>query len=146
MCSKIQNECKRVLRKPKCLLNWMMQSASSSKNSWCHHSVTSGLYQRKSVSIRFVFDEVKVPRFKRKQTSNRKIALRKCLEKCQKAKDGSAPLERKRHKKMSAMRSVHMRQTDRSTAETVLNIVREVKHPSRMLQRVSFVTSDQKDN
>ncbi len=37
-----------------------------------------------------------------------------------------------------------MRQTDRRTAEKVLNIVREVIDPSRMLQRVSIVTSEQK--
>ncbi len=36
-----------------------------------------------------------------------------------------------------------MRQTDRRTAENVLNIVREVKDPSRMLQRLSIVMSEQ---
>ncbi len=37
-----------------------------------------------------------------------------------------------------------MRQTDRRTAGNVLNIVREVKDLSRMLQRVSIVMSEQK--
>ncbi len=37
-----------------------------------------------------------------------------------------------------------MRQTDRCTAENVLNIVREVKDHSRMLQRVSIVMYEQK--
>ncbi len=36
-----------------------------------------------------------------------------------------------------------MRQRERRTAENVLNIVREVKDPSRMLQRVSIVMSEQ---
>ncbi len=37
-----------------------------------------------------------------------------------------------------------MRQTDRRTAENVLNIVQEVKDTSRMLQRVSIVMSEKK--
>ncbi len=37
-----------------------------------------------------------------------------------------------------------MRETDRGIAENVLNIVREVKDPSRMLQRCSIVMSEQK--
>ncbi len=44
----------------------------------------------------------------------------------------------------SAIGSVHMRQTDRRTAETVLNIARNVKEASRMLQRVAIVISEQK--
>ncbi len=44
----------------------------------------------------------------------------------------------------SAIRSVHMRQTDRRTTGKVLNIARNVKGPSRMLQRVAIVISEQK--
>ncbi len=46
--------------------------------------------------------------------------------------------------KISAMRSVHMRRKDRRTAENVLNVLRKVKDPSRMLQRVSIVMPEQK--
>ncbi len=37
-----------------------------------------------------------------------------------------------------------MRHTDRRTAETVLNIAKSVKEPSRMLQRVAVDISEQK--
>ncbi len=37
-----------------------------------------------------------------------------------------------------------MRQTDRRTADTVMNIARNVMEPSRMLQRVAIVISEQK--
>ncbi len=37
-----------------------------------------------------------------------------------------------------------MRQTGRRTADTVLNIVESVKEPSRMLQQVTIVISEQK--
>ncbi len=37
-----------------------------------------------------------------------------------------------------------MRQTDRRTADTVLNIVRNVNEPSRMLQRVAIVILEEK--
>ncbi len=84
----------------------------------------------------------------RKQTSNRKIAPQSVWKNAKRRKmvlrllkEGNAT------GKISAIRSVHMRQTDRRTAEKrFLNIVREVKDPSRMLQRVSIVTSEQKDN
>ncbi len=70
-------------------------ASSSSKNSWCHHSVTSGLYTRKSVRLTFVFDEVTMPRAMRKHTTNRKITLQKCLEN---AKRRPSPQGRKRHR------------------------------------------------
>ncbi len=44
----------------------------------------------------------------------------------------------------SAVGSVHMRQTDRRTAETVLYNAKSVKEPSGMLQRVAIVISEQK--
>ncbi len=97
------------------------------------------------MSLRFVFDEVKVPQSMRKQTSNRKIALQKCLENAKRRKIALRLLkEGKATGKISAIRSVHMRQTDRRTAEKRLNIVWEVKDPSRILQRVSIVVSEQK--
>ncbi len=37
-----------------------------------------------------------------------------------------------------------MRQTDRRTADTVLNIAMNAMEPSRMLQRVAIVISEQK--
>ncbi len=37
-----------------------------------------------------------------------------------------------------------MRQSDRRTADTVLNIAKSVKEPSRMLQRVAIVISEHK--
>ncbi len=44
----------------------------------------------------------------------------------------------------SAIGSLRIRQTDRRTAETVPNIARNVKEPSRMLQRVATDISEQK--
>ncbi len=97
------------------------------------------------MSLRFVFDEVKMPQSMRKQTSNRKIALQKCLENAKRRKMALRLLkEGNAAGKISAIRSAHMPQTDRRTAENVLNIVREEKDPSRMLQRVSIVMSEQK--
>ncbi len=81
----------------------------------------------------------------RKQTSNRKIARQKLSGKCQKAKDCSvSPQGRKRHKQNFSNTECPHAQPDRRTAENVPNIVREVKDPSRMLQRVSIVMSEQK--
>ncbi len=107
--------------------------------------MTSGLYPRKSVSLRFALDEVLMPQSTRKQTRNRKIAVEKCLENDERRKMALRPLkEGNATGKLSAIRSVHRRQTDRGTAKSVLNIVEEVKDPSRMLQRFSIVMSEQK--
>ncbi len=46
----------------------------------------------------------------------------------------------------SAVGSVHMRDTDGSTADTVLNIAESVKERSRKLQRVAIVISEQKNS
>ncbi len=45
---------------------------------------------------------------------------------------------------ISAIGSLHMRQADRRTADTVLNVARNGKEPSRILQRVAIVISEQK--
>ncbi len=96
------------------------------------------------MSLRFVFDEVKMPQYMRKKTSNRNIALQMCLERRKMAlrllKEGNVI------GKISAVWSVQMPPADRRTDENVLNIAWEVKDPSRILYRVSIVMSEKKDN
>ncbi len=63
--------------------------------------------------------------------------MQKCLENAKRRKMALHLLkEGNATGKISEIRNVHMRQTDRRTAENVLNIVREEKDPSSMLQRV----------